>query len=130
MGRKESNQTKQTFTHVNCHVLIFLVALPPPPVEISNNFFNLGEAPPPHLQPPLPMQRPPLLPRGMLPRGPPPMMPVFMRGPLPPGTVLILILCAVIQFLNFFLLIFVAQFYLFVSKFMPVSRIRTCLKST
>lgn len=59
-------------------------ALPPPPIEISNNFFNLGDAPPMQLQPQMPM-RPPMPPRGMPPRGPPPMMPIFMRGPLPPG---------------------------------------------
>lgn len=59
-------------------------ALPLPPVEISNNFFNLGEAPPLQMQHPMQM-RPPMPPRGMPPRGPPPMMPIFMRGPLPPG---------------------------------------------
>jgi len=49
-------------------------ALPAPPEEISNNFFNLGGAPPMypmHMRPPMP------------PRGPPRMM--FMRGPPPPG---------------------------------------------
>ena len=58
-------------------------ALPAPPEEISNNFFNLGGAPPMypmHMRPPMP------------PRGPPRMM--FMRGPPPPGkyTLFVLVL--------------------------------------
>ncbi|XP_033751822.1 pre-mRNA-splicing factor RBM22-like [Pecten maximus] len=58
-------------------------ALPPPPEEIANNFFNLPNAPNHHL----PM--PPGPPRGMPPRLIPPgahMMPFGMfRGPPPPG---------------------------------------------
>ncbi|KAH3872230.1 pre-mRNA-splicing factor RBM22-like [Dreissena polymorpha] len=48
-------------------------ALPIPPEEISNNFFNLGPMPPMQLRGPMP------------PRGPPHMIPMFMRGPPPPG---------------------------------------------
>ncbi|XP_071105673.1 pre-mRNA-splicing factor RBM22-like [Haliotis cracherodii] len=53
-------------------------ALPPPPEELGNNFFNL-QGPPPAL--------PPLPPRGMMPRGPPPMPPfgIMPRGPPPMG---------------------------------------------
>ncbi|KAL4239272.1 RNA binding motif protein 22 [Mactra antiquata] len=53
-------------------------ALPQPPEELSNNFFNLGGAPPMH-HPMHHMRHP------MPPRGPPHMMPMFIRGPPPPG---------------------------------------------
>lgn len=54
-------------------------ALPAPPEEIANNFFNLSNPPPPMG---MPLRPPPL---GMPPRGPP-MMPYGMaRGPPPPG---------------------------------------------
>jgi len=61
---------------VNCSTqCLQFSALPVPPEDISNNFFNLGSAHPmPH------MMRGP-----MPPRGPPHMMPLFMRGPPPPG---------------------------------------------
>ncbi|XP_025076196.1 LOW QUALITY PROTEIN: pre-mRNA-splicing factor RBM22-like [Pomacea canaliculata] len=51
-------------------------ALPMPPEELANNFFNLGGGPSPAMPP-----------RGMSPRGPPPMHPFGMpiRGPFPPG---------------------------------------------
>ncbi|KAL3876727.1 hypothetical protein ACJMK2_034528 [Sinanodonta woodiana] len=66
-------------------------ALPEPPKELANNFFNLGNAGPPVPMPPIPPTGMP--PRGLLPRGPPgpfrgppPMMPIgFLRGPPPPG---------------------------------------------
>ncbi|XP_060560587.1 pre-mRNA-splicing factor RBM22-like [Ruditapes philippinarum] len=51
-------------------------ALPHPPEELANNFFNLSGAPPMH---PMQMRHP------MPPRGPPHMMPMFIRGPPPPG---------------------------------------------
>ncbi|XP_022319025.2 pre-mRNA-splicing factor RBM22-like [Crassostrea virginica] len=54
-------------------------ALPAPPEEIANNFFNLSNPPPPMG---MPFRPPPL---GMPPRGPP-MVPFGMaRGPPPPG---------------------------------------------
>lgn len=54
-------------------------ALPMPPEELANNFFNLGGGPSPAM--------PHMPPRGMSPRGPPPMHPFGMpiRGPFPPG---------------------------------------------
>ncbi|XP_076457541.1 pre-mRNA-splicing factor RBM22-like [Babylonia areolata] len=57
-------------------------ALPMPPEELSNNYFNLSGGPPPNM--------PPMPPGGMPPRGPPPMGPpppfgMPPRGPPPPG---------------------------------------------
>lgn len=88
-------------------------ALPPPPEELTNNYFNLTSIPPPSLQPPtlgLPTSLPPpivppglgapppatsiqsgqpfLGPPGVLPPGPPPLRPppgVRPTGPPPPG---------------------------------------------
>ena len=68
---------KLSLVFQNCF-LIF-PALPAPPEEIANNFFNLSNPPPPMG---MPFRPPPL---GMPPRGPP-MVPFGMaRGPPPPG---------------------------------------------
>ncbi|GAB1608666.1 pre-mRNA-splicing factor RBM22-like [Argonauta hians] len=65
-------------------------ALPLPPEELTNNYFNLGQ-PPPLVPPPPPQGVPPRIPPPMappfnnMPRGPPPPPPGVRLPPPPPG---------------------------------------------
>ena len=73
---------RRPFTFPSFWDVDYFPALPMPPEELSNNYFNLSGGPPPNM--------PPMPPRGMPPRGPPPMGPpppfgMPPRGPPPPG---------------------------------------------
>ncbi|KAK7506347.1 hypothetical protein BaRGS_00002459 [Batillaria attramentaria] len=86
-GRSQGQQANPRKEHMEGDMSLEPVpglpgALPLPPEELSNNYFNLSGGPPAGM--------PPLPPRGMLPRGPPPMGPpppfgMPPRGPPPPG---------------------------------------------
>ena len=71
-------EIRRSYMRSNRLYMLLILALPAPPEEIANNFFNLNNPPPPMPMPP----RPPL---GLPPRGPP-MVPFgLIRGPPPPG---------------------------------------------